>query len=273
MLSAIEANVGIICACLPSMRPLLTSMMPGYFPEGTQLNSTKFDGEQPKDIRYYFGSDRPYTADSLEKPDHSRTVSVASQYSTSRGHSRSGSIGPVYVSTAPVRPQATSAGHSRSGSRNGHSRATSVSMTDTDRRPSSSQHNASHPVPYTVHQLNLINGHQHPMNPLRMSPFAPVVSRLPRLPENMAVLGPLESQSRPIRMPLFHKPLPITPLPGHQQNSPQYLTPAQDQAMLPMMLSPTLSKTQSPGLMPEPLKLGIGSPAPYRDDRQSKDWL
>ncbi|KAF1977902.1 hypothetical protein BU23DRAFT_452096, partial [Bimuria novae-zelandiae CBS 107.79] len=36
MLSAIETNVGIICACLPSMRPLLASMMPSFFGECSQ---------------------------------------------------------------------------------------------------------------------------------------------------------------------------------------------------------------------------------------------
>lgn len=103
------------------------------------------------------------------------------------------------------------------------------------------------------------------MNPLRMSPFSPDIPRLPRLPEDMAVLGLPNSQNRPLRTPLFHKPLPITPLPGHQ-TAPQYLTEAQDQAMLPMMLSPTLSR--SPDLMPEPLNLGAKSPTPSHLDRR-----
>ncbi|KAK7189183.1 hypothetical protein DPSP01_005426 [Paraphaeosphaeria sporulosa] len=279
MLSAIETNVGIICACLPSMRPLLTSMMPVYFPEGSQLrgsqyhNTSRFDVEQPKHMRCHSGSSRPHTADSFGKPDHPRSGSAASHgykpsSQTSRSHSRSGSTGPIYTPTAHGRSQSTSANQSRTGSRNGHSRTPSNSMnvpTSTELQPLSN----SYVVPQTTHnnprQLNLSNGHQHPMNPLRMSPFSPDIPRLPRLPENMAVLGPLDSQERPIRMPLFHKPLPITPLPGHQ--NAQYLTKAQDQAMLPMMLSPTLS--QSPGLMPEPLNLGVKSPAPSHLDRRS----
>ncbi|KAL5414765.1 hypothetical protein PMIN04_008888 [Paraphaeosphaeria minitans] len=272
MLSAIETNVGIICACLPSMRPLLTSMMPVCFPEGSQYhNSSRFDVEQPKHMRYHSGSYRPYTADSVRKPSNSRSGGAASQgykpsSPTSRSHSRSGSTGPIYTRTAPVRSQSTSSNRSRIGSRNGHSRTPSNSMdvpAETKLQSLSTSRIMSQPTHNNARQLDLSNGHEQPMNPLRMSPFSPVIPRLPRLPENMAVLGPLESQERPIRIPLFHKPLPITPLPGHQ-NAPQYLTKAQDQAMLPMMLSP--------GLMPEPLNLGVKSPAQSHLDRRSTHW-
>jgi hypothetical protein len=275
MLSAIETNVAIICACLPSMRPLLTSMMPVYFPEGSQSNNThRYDVEQPKHVRYHSGSSRPDTADSFVKPDHSRSGSSVSQgyiqpYSASRGHSRSGSTGPLYHTTGPARSQSVSANHSRTCSITDHSRTPSNSSrlnipAETELQPLPNQHAVSLSNHNTASQLNVNNGHQHPMNPLRMSPFSPVIPRLPRLPENMAVLGPLLPQDRSTRIPLFHKPLPITPLPGHQ-NVPQYLTKAQDQAMLPMMLSP--------GLVPEPLNLGAKSPTPPPHlDRRSAYW-
>lgn len=256
MLSAIETNVGIICACLPSMRPLLASMMPMYFPEGTHYSHAhwKYDAEQPRHIhmRNTSTSSRPDTANSFTKSYvHSRSNSETF---------RPGSKSALYNPSAPIRS------HSRIGSRSPHSPTPSDSNLSNSRTAYESGsivgqagqeilQKSMSTQQFTSAPLNLSNGHQHPMNPLRMSPFSPVIPSLPRLPENMAVLGSLESKTstrqRPIRTPLFHKPLPITPLPGHQ-HVPQYLTKAEDQAMLPVQLSP--------GLIPPPLSFGSKSP-------------
>lgn len=238
-------------------------MMPAYFPDGTHYTSTntwRYDTEQANHKRHLSEGSRPYTANSYRKPGHSRSDSAASQtyiHSYSNGSrilSRPGSTGLIYTPTAPLRSQSNSANHSRAGSRTGHSRTLSnTSPFDTHAVTELQTLPARQP-------LDLGNNRQNAINPLRISPVSPVIPQLPRLPENMAVLGPLDYrtrtagvgiQERPIRMPLFHKPLPITPLPGHK-NAPQYLTAAQDQAILPMMLSP--------GLVPQPLTLGTRSP-------------
>lgn len=256
MLSAIETNVGIICACLPSMRPLLASMMPMYFSGGSQYSSThwQYDAEQPRHMhmRNPSSNSRPATVDSFTK-----------SYGYSRSNSgtyRSGSVGTLYNPTSPPRA------HSRSGSRSPHSPIPSYSSRSNSRTAHRNDSTVSQvgreaiqkPRPtqqLTSPPLNASNGHQHSVNPLRMSPFTPLVPSLPKLPENMAVLSPLNPntgfQERPIRMPLFHKPLPITPLPGHQHESGD-LSKARDQ---------TLSPTQfSPSLLPPPLNLGSKSP-------------
>ncbi|KAJ4297853.1 hypothetical protein N0V90_005752 [Kalmusia sp. IMI 367209] len=278
MLSAIETNVGIVCACLPSMRPLLSSMMPAYFPEGSQFtNNRKNDVEQPKHMRHPSASSRPYTAESTKRYGHSRSGSNASQSYTantgrsnysrfgSTNHSRSGSTGRVYSPMIPVRPQTAqtvSVNHSRTGNKSGHSRTPSNNSrtnrgSETELQPFNYQRTPQ-PIRRGLNspalQLNLSNGHQHPMHPLRQSPFSPVIPMLPRLPENMALFSPVDSNmripERPIRMPLFHKPLPITPLPGYQAGSQNQGT-SPDQTELPIMLSP--------GLIPQPLNLGARS--------------
>lgn len=252
--------------------------MPAYFPEGSQgTNAYRYDAEQPKDMRYPSTSSRPYTANTIVKPGHSRSASAASQGYTnsrsgSRSHSRSGSAGLNYTTASPTRSHSSSANHSRTGSRSGRSHTPSNgSRLDLTVNTELHALSSDRPPPQTPQrQLNLTNGHQHPMNPLRMSPFSPPAApRLPRLPENMAVVGSLESsrrnsrQERPMRTPLFHKPLPITPLPGHQ-NAPQYLTTSKDQAILPMMLSP--------GLVPEPLTLGAKSPSQSSLNERPLQW-
>lgn len=270
MLSAIETNIGIICACLPSMRPLLAAMMPVYFSGSSQYSNVtnwKHDVEQPKHSRGSSTGTLPYDSKAIKNPYESRSESPASQtYTQSRpnsgSHIRSESISGLPTPAAPLRSYSRASTHLRTRSDGSRLNAPDAAMelhntaghTRGDgRRTSVSAHQVS------SQSSGLHNQGQPFMNPLRMSPFSPVIPRLPRLPENMAVMGTLESrdrssgpgvQDRPTRTPFFHKPLPITPLPGHQ-HAPQYLTTAQDQAMLPVQLSP--------GLIPPPLKLGGNS--------------
>jgi hypothetical protein len=108
--SAVEVNFGIICACLPSMRPLLSTMMPRYFPKASGNSNTngrrtydeeramKLQSSSVKSVSY-----PPRTADSKSHPrsgsktqpyyfartsesDQSRTDSV---HNNSHSHSKS----------------------------------------------------------------------------------------------------------------------------------------------------------------------------------------
>jgi hypothetical protein len=74
-LSAIETNVGIITACLPALRPVLSAVLPKYFPPTTRSRYTRtIDEEQPKHLRILSATSRPPTA-STYKNGHSRSTS------------------------------------------------------------------------------------------------------------------------------------------------------------------------------------------------------
>ncbi|KAF2659451.1 hypothetical protein K491DRAFT_564001, partial [Lophiostoma macrostomum CBS 122681] len=62
--SAIETNVAILTACLPSLRPLLSALMPRYFPSTpAQLtNARQHDEERPRHLKNLSISTRPTTA-------------------------------------------------------------------------------------------------------------------------------------------------------------------------------------------------------------------
>lgn len=71
-LSAIEVNLGILCACLPALRPLLAHMMPTYFPTIPQPGTlyTK-DVEQPQTATYVSHT-QTNTAGGTTRPSYSR---------------------------------------------------------------------------------------------------------------------------------------------------------------------------------------------------------
>ncbi|KAF2199329.1 hypothetical protein GQ43DRAFT_433488 [Delitschia confertaspora ATCC 74209] len=73
-LSAVESNVAIICACLPSLRPLLSRTFPNFFPATSQLPSGhKEDEEHAKTTGTY--SSRTYTTGSVHPPaDYSKGI-------------------------------------------------------------------------------------------------------------------------------------------------------------------------------------------------------
>jgi len=72
-LSAVETNVGIITACLPALRPLLSIMMPGCFPP---TKASTHDEEQPKQLTSVATS-RPATGTTTtaDRGGYSRTLS------------------------------------------------------------------------------------------------------------------------------------------------------------------------------------------------------
>ena len=203
-LSAVEVNVGIICACLPAMRPLFAHMMPKYFSSAQAYTTVPAnDVERPKDFR----------APSVST--HSR-VDTPTQ-----------SIRPSYFRAGSSqlsidgRPHTSGQASQRTQSRNGsiaHSRSGS---------------NLSVTVPRGRSTAGPFQGKA--LNPLRMSPvtpFAPPIGlRLGRLPEDddAATFAPgaysrrpsetsinltrLPTSKRPPRTPVSTKPLPLTPFP------------------------------------------------------------
>ncbi|KAF1962869.1 hypothetical protein CC80DRAFT_99403 [Byssothecium circinans] len=111
LLSAIEVNVGIICACLPSMRPLLAAMMPAYFPDTSGYSNARrtYDEERVKDLQNYSMSSVSYPARTANRGHHSRHGSNSQTFTPRHGsksshHPRTGS-------------GASSRTHSRNGSR------------------------------------------------------------------------------------------------------------------------------------------------------------
>lgn len=195
-LSAVEVNVGIICACLPAMRPLFAVMMPKYFSSAPAYTAMPApDLERPKDIRTGSTSTRVDTPTQSAHPTFSRAGS--SQASLDMRPLTSG--------------QSSQHTHSRSAS--AHSRNGSMLSVTIPARAGPFQGKA--------------------LNPLRMSPvtpFAPPASlRLSRLSEDDTVTLPGAAFSRrpsessinlsrlpsrrPPRTPVSTKPLPITPFP------------------------------------------------------------
>lgn len=199
-LSAVEVNVGIVCACLPAMRPLFAVMMPKYFSAApAYTNVPGNDVEQPKDTRAATISTRVGTPTQSIRPSYSRAGSSKLSIET--------------------RPNTSGQASQRTKSRNGssaHSRnGSNLSVTIPGRTTAG---------PFQGSALN----------PLRMSPvtpFAPPISlRLGRLSEDeTSTLAPgaysrrpseasinltrLPTSRRPSRTAVSTKPLPLTPFP------------------------------------------------------------
>lgn len=193
-LSAVEVNVGIICACLPAMRPLFALMMPKYFSAASQFtNIPVLDIERPKHMRNPSGSTQVNTT-------RANTPRVATPHQAPRPTlSRSASGRFSVANSRPHTPGIPSIGHSRSASHN--------SIKSQTAKPN--------PVRF-----------QGRINPLRMSPVTPFSPPVPlrlsklfpvapgsynRRPSDVNTSTP--STSLPPRTPGSAKPLPLTPFP------------------------------------------------------------
>lgn len=180
------------------MRPLLSSMMPRYFPDTSRCTNVLLthDEEQPKYSRKPSTSSGPPASSYISKPSHSK---VGTNRSSSKYQSELKDM--------------TSSRHASSNY--------SASVRSVETR-------SNGPLrPFAVSPNRL--------SPLRMSPWSPpgppgsrpITPRLPRLPENLAGIGPRGESSlrnslglrspqtprRTPRAPVFQKPLPITPFP------------------------------------------------------------
>lgn len=200
-LSAVEVNVGIICACLPAMRPLFAVMMPKYFSSAPAYTTVPAnDIERPKNLR------APSVSTRVDTPTQSITPS----------YSRAGSS-QLSINT---RPHTSGQASQRTQSRNGsiaHSRnGSNLFVTISGRNTAG---------PFQGKAL-------HPLRMSPVTPFAPPITlRLGRLPEDddTATLAPgaysrrpsetsinltrLRTSKRPPRTPVSAKPLPLTPFP------------------------------------------------------------
>ncbi|KAI4926563.1 hypothetical protein J4E85_006857 [Alternaria conjuncta] len=84
-LSAVEVNVGIICACLPAMRPLFALIAPHYFSTAAQYTDQRaFDIERQKPGAGPRASFRPGTAATRTRPNTARTTMTRPPTATAR---------------------------------------------------------------------------------------------------------------------------------------------------------------------------------------------
>lgn len=206
-LSAVEVNTGIVCACLPAMRPLFALMMPKYFSAAPQYTNVPlaFDLEQPAKKLHTPSHSTPTGSTRLNttgtsspgaatpqapKPILSRTMS--GRFSVTPNNSRPHTPG-----------QLSHYQHSRSGSNASmNSRATASTPRPTGPR---------------------FKGN---LNPLRLSPITPFSPPDPfgfpfpssnlgshsRTPSNTSHVLSSTPEERPLT-PSSLKPLPVTPFP------------------------------------------------------------
>jgi hypothetical protein len=81
-ISAVEANVGIVCACIPAMRPLFALMMPKYFPPALVGNKEAVkDVERTKHIEHK----RSQSTHKQAPPPRVSSVAPPSKHASSRG--------------------------------------------------------------------------------------------------------------------------------------------------------------------------------------------
>ncbi|KAH7075445.1 hypothetical protein BKA63DRAFT_297331 [Paraphoma chrysanthemicola] len=205
-LSAVEVNVGIICACLPAMRPLLARMMPDYFSAAAQYTNVPvmldLERQTPrKHLKSTPDSTRGVVTRTQNVKPH--TVFVVTPQAPRPTFSRSPS---GYFSVENSRPSTSSQGgtllhssqasHSRSGSN------FSIAI-------------ASAEAP--LHGPRF----QSAIDPLRMSPISPpIAARVSHLP---SMVGPqmrdpndtsgMFSSAPRSQTSTSTKPLPITPFP------------------------------------------------------------
>lgn len=216
-LSAVEVNVGIVCACLPAMRPLFALMMPEYFSGPQQYtNTTQVDIERRIHSRKPSAGTMAYTTRS-NTPRTMTPRSITPQPATSlqnlrpvlsRTPSGKFSVGSNYTQNNNSRVffQSPPTFHSRAGS--------NTSTSSAALRPKPLNIKPLEPKPLRF---------QGEINPLRMSPITPfsppkVQGTWPATSAGFTARHgngsstTLGSMGRP-KTSGSTKPLPITPFP------------------------------------------------------------
>jgi hypothetical protein len=180
--SAVEVNVGIITACLPSLRPLLSALLPSYFPgdQSRLINRQKYDEEQFKLRRSPTAASQP-SIRAPKKSLHSRTRSDTTDYSRTESE-----IISLYKDQATVAGTGTKV---NGPVRQVHIRSASVPSNDAS---------------------TLLNV---PENAYRLEPLRLGGKSYSRPRSGLAPTTSPKLQPRPQRAPVFQKPLPITPFP------------------------------------------------------------
>jgi hypothetical protein len=241
-LSAVEVNVGIICACLPAMRPLFALLAPHYFSPGTQYaNKRTFDIERQKHTTGPRASTRPGTAATRTRPNTARatttrptTATTRTRPNTARTTTRPNTSHTVKLEPSPSRTDSVQGDIPLQPLPPTLSRTASGRFSVVNSRPPTLQ------LPsYTNHSRNASGSSgrsaqsttrgrsttrfQGSIDPLRMSPVTPFSPPLPaplptvpplvlgshsRQPSSRRVPSPL-----PPRTPGADKQLPLTPFP------------------------------------------------------------
>lgn len=173
--SAVEVNVGIVCACLPSIRPALSAILPRHFPLVPRA-----------------------------------TITVMLEEERANGHQTvCDSTRPITVGIRPYTAQSSYVSHSRTGSSSTVSRAGSELEW---------MHRHQAMLYGPVRQLTIIPATRWP-------PYTLMPPRLPMLPENLALVSPIEPPRQHARFSdslgrrpdgraqRHQKRLPLTPLP------------------------------------------------------------
>ncbi|KAL6703592.1 hypothetical protein ACN47E_009537 [Coniothyrium glycines] len=200
-LSAVEVNVGIICACLPAMRPLLAIMMPEYFSDTQQYtNAARSDVER-----------RPHTRKPSNSTNANSTHPNTPRNMTPRPSTPLQPLRPVICRTASGKFSVASKFSLENSSRVNLAPSASHSRSNSNASIAST---ALKPKPLRF---------QGPLNPLNMSPVTPFS---PPRADGVSPLAPGAYTRRPSNfssttlstMPpqtpaTATKPLPITPFP------------------------------------------------------------
>jgi len=237
ILSSLEVNAVIICACLPAMRPLLALMMPKYFSKAAQFTNvpTGYDIEQPKHRRtpshnMEAKSTQPKTLESgtstprAPQPTLSRTSSgrftvTHSRPGTARQTPTSGRSTPGIATTGQSTPGRSTPGPGPSGRntpiRGSPGRATPGRTTPLGHSRSGS--NISIDIAAADARSNGLRPPRR-MNPFRLSPITPGGSDV-SLPASMYSAG-MSNDSHADSIHVWgperrvaSKPLPLTPFP------------------------------------------------------------
>lgn len=93
ILSAVELNIGIVCACLPATTSLLAHTMPRFFSSAQTTNKSAGDIERPEHILLSSGSVRTNSARTNPPQTHT------SQRARSRSNISADSVGVMAPST------------------------------------------------------------------------------------------------------------------------------------------------------------------------------
>jgi hypothetical protein len=242
-LSAVEVNVGIICACLPAMRPLYALIAPHYFSTATQYTDQRgFDIERQKPGAGPRASVRPGTAAARTRPNTARNTIIRPNTATTltrpstRSSSRPSTSQAMKLETytppradsvqsdiVPLQPLPATLARTASGRFSiTNSRPTTIRMhsyNNHSRNASTSSGRSTQSTPRGRSATRF----QGSIDPLRMSPVTPFSPPFPAPLRTVSplALGPNARQSSSQRTP---SPLPPrTPVPGQDKQLP--LTP------------------------------------------------
>jgi hypothetical protein len=205
-LSSLEVNAGIICACLPAMRPLLALMMPKYFSKAAQFTNVPM----------------AYDIEQLPSSKISSTPSAGKQNKTIRATTIRPSV-PMAI--MPQAPLPTLSRDQSSHFNATHSRPSTAGATKPQGRSgyishSRSTSNVSIDIAAADARLNPPRLKKR-INPLRLSPVTPYNPLDSQISLPVSVYS-TQSDNDPNastaallspRTPAATKPLPITPFP------------------------------------------------------------